>query len=51
METLANSATAQNRGCLKSVVGVGLGLFLGALVGIFVGLLVGVGIAMVLGVL
>jgi hypothetical protein len=51
METPANSTTARNAGCLKSVVGVGLGLFLGGLAGIVVGLLLGVGIAMVFGVL
>jgi hypothetical protein len=38
-------------GCLRSVVGVGLGLILGALAGIVVGLVAGVGIAMALGVL
>ena len=38
-------------GCLRSVVGVGLGLALGMLTGIVVGLVAGVGIAMILGVL
>jgi hypothetical protein len=41
----------KSAGCLKSVVGVGLGLALGALAGIVVGLVVGIGIAMALGVL
>jgi hypothetical protein len=41
----------RSEGCLKSVVGVGLGLALGALSGTVLGLLVGVGIAMALGVL
>jgi hypothetical protein len=42
---------AKNTGCLKSFVGVGLGLILGALAGIPVGLAAGVVIAMILGVL
>jgi hypothetical protein len=41
----------EKRGCLQTVVGVGLGLALGVLAGIFVGLLLGVGIAMVFGIL
>ena len=51
----ANSGEGSNAprgaGCVRSVVGVGLGLVLGALAGIAVGLVVGVGIAMALGVL
>jgi hypothetical protein len=46
-----DSRAPGGRGCLKSVVGVGLGLALGALVGIIVGLLLGVGIALALGIL
>lgn len=38
-------------GCVRSVVGVGLGLVLGVLAGIAVGLVGGVAIAMILGVL
>ena len=38
-------------GCSRSVVGMGLGLALGALAGIIVGLVAGVGIALILGVL
>ena len=45
------STAPKGAGCLQSVVGVGLGLALGALAGIAVGLLAGVGIAMILGVL
>jgi hypothetical protein len=45
-------STATGRpGCLKTTVGVGLGLVLGALAGIVAGLVAGVGIAMILGVL
>jgi hypothetical protein len=44
-------AATRSGGCLRSVVSVGLGLFLGALVGIVLGLLLGVGLAMILGVL
>jgi hypothetical protein len=46
-----SSTASENAGCLKQVVGVGLGLALGALVGIPVGLASGVVIAMILGVL
>jgi hypothetical protein len=46
-----NRTTPQRAGCLKSAVGVGLGLALGALAGIVVGLLLGVGIAMIWGIL
>jgi hypothetical protein len=46
-----NAIAPGRTGCLRSAVGVGLGLALGALVGIGVGLVVGVGIAMILGVL
>jgi len=46
-----NATAARRTGCLRSVVGVGLGLALGALAGIFVGLVAGVSIAMILGVL
>ena len=46
-----NATAARCTGCMRSVVGVGLGLALGALAGIFVGLVAGVSIAMVLGVL
>ena len=46
-----NATVPKSAGCLRSVVGVGLGLALGALAGIFVGLVAGVGISMILGVL
>jgi hypothetical protein len=46
-----NGAAPRGAGGFKSVVGVGLGLALGALAGIVVGLVAGVGIAMILGVL
>jgi hypothetical protein len=51
MEDVANDAAPKSAGCLRSVVGVGLGLALGALAGIGVGLVAGVGIALILGVL
>jgi hypothetical protein len=51
MKDVENGTAPKSAGCLRSVVGVGLGLALGALVGIFVGLVAGVGIAMILGVL
>jgi hypothetical protein len=51
MKDVENGTAPKSAGCLRSVVGVGLGLTLGALVGIFVGLVAGVGIAMILGVL
>ena len=55
METVTkdveNGTAPRDAGCLKSVVGVGLGLALGVLAGIIVGALVGVGIALILGVL
>ena len=48
----AESTTApRSAGCLKSLVGVGLGLTLGVLAGIVVGLAAGVGIALILGIL
>ena len=43
--------TTRGAGCLESIVGMGLGLALGALAGIVVGLVTGVGIAMILGIL
>ena len=46
-----NSTAPKGAGCLRTVVGVGSGLVLGALAGIVVGLVTGVGIAMILGVL
>jgi hypothetical protein len=46
-----NSPTPGGVGCLRRVVGVGLGLILGAFAGIIVGLVAGVGIAMILGLL
>jgi hypothetical protein len=46
-----NGTAPKGAGCLKSFVGVGLGLALGALAGIAVGLVAGVGIAMASGVL
>ena len=46
-----SSTAAKSTGCLKSFVGVGCGLALGALAGIPVGLAAGVVIAMILGVL
>ena len=46
-----NSTAPKSAGCLRSVVGVGLGLALGVLAGIVVGAVVGVGIAMILGIL
>jgi hypothetical protein len=46
-----NRATPSGVGCLRKVVGVGLGLILGALAGVVVGLVAGVGIAIALGVL
>jgi hypothetical protein len=46
-----NGTARRGTGCLKSVVGVGLGLALGALAGIVTGFIAGVGIAMALGVL
>ena len=51
MKDRDSRAASRNTGCLKSVVGVGLGLALGGLAGIVVGLVAGVGIAMILGVL
>ncbi len=48
---VADGTAPKSAGCLKSVVGVGLGLALGVLAGIVVGLVAGVGIAMMLGVL
>ena len=55
METVTkdveNGTAPRDAGCLKSVVGVGLGLALGVLAGIVVGLVAGGGIAMILGVL
>jgi hypothetical protein len=51
MEDGENGTAPRRAGCLKSVVGVGLGLALGALAGIIVGLVAGVGIAMIVGVL
>ena len=46
-----NPTAPKSTGCLQSVVGVGLGLSLGALAGVVVGLVAGVGIAVILGVL
>lgn len=46
-----NCTAPQDAGCLRSVVGVGLGLILGVLAGIVVGSVAGVGIALLLGVL
>ena len=51
METTRHSTTASTAGCLKTAVGVGAGLVLGALAGLVLGLLVGVGLAMILGVI
>jgi hypothetical protein len=51
MKDAESSTAPKSAGCLKSAVGVGLGLVLGALAGIVVGLVVGIGIAMALGVL
>jgi hypothetical protein len=51
MGATERSTAAGRTGCLRSAVGVGLGLVLGALAGIVVGLVAGVAIAMVLGVL
>ena len=51
MKEVEDSTAPKSAGCLKSAVGVGLGLALGALAGTFVGLVAGVGIAMILGVL
>ena len=50
-KTEKTDTAPKGAGCLRSVVGVGLGLALGALAGIVVGLVVGVGIAMILGIL
>jgi hypothetical protein len=44
------STAPKSAGCLRPVVGVGLGLILGALAGIPLGLVAGVVIAMILGV-
>ena len=41
----------RSRGCLKTAVGIGLGLLFGAVTGIFLGLLAGVGIAILFGIL
>jgi hypothetical protein len=51
MKDVENDTAPESAGCLRSVVGVGLGLALGALAGIVVGLVAGVGIALILGVL
>ena len=55
MKAMANGpekeTASKGAGCSRSVVGVGLGLALGALAGVVLGLVVGVGIAVVLGVL
>jgi len=51
MRDVENSKAPKSAGCVRSVVGVGSGLVLGALAGIAVGLVAGVGIAMILGVL
>jgi hypothetical protein len=51
VKDVEDGTAPESAGCIKSVVGVGLGLALGALAGIVVGLVAGVGIAMILGVL
>jgi hypothetical protein len=55
MEAVMNDVEAgtapESAGCLRSAVGVGLGLALGVLAGIVVGLVAGLGIAMILGIL
>ena len=51
MKDVENGTAPKSGGCLRSVVGMGLGLALGALAGIVVGLVTGVGIALILGVL
>ena len=51
MNDVENGTAPKSAGCLRSVVGVGFGLALGALAGIAVGLVAGVGIAMIFGVL
>ena len=51
MEAEPTSGTTRGKGCLKSTIGISLGLVLGALAGIVLGLVLGIGIALVLGVL
>jgi hypothetical protein len=51
MNSGEGNTVPKSTGCLKSVVGVGLGLALGGLAGVGVGLVAGVAIAMILGVL
>ena len=55
METMTNDretdTAPKSAGSSRSVVGVGLGLALGALAGVVLGLVVGVGIAVLLGIL
>ena len=55
METMTKDrktdAAPKRAGSSRSVVGVGLGLALGALAGVVLGLVVGVGIAVLLGIL
>jgi hypothetical protein len=48
---MTDGAAPRRAGRLRKIVGVGLGLALGALAGIVVGLAAGVGIAMILGIL
>ena len=51
MKDVEDGTAPKRAGCLRSVVGIGLGLALGALAGIVVGLVAGLGIALILGVL
>jgi hypothetical protein len=51
METEPMSGATGGKSCLKSAIGISLGLALGALAGIALGLVLGIGIALVLGVL